>query len=645
VYRNGSQIGTATGLTYADTTAQPSTAYSYTVTAVDAAGNESAASAAVSVTTPGDTAAPSAPSGLVTSTVASYEVDLGWNASTDNLGVTGYRVYRDGVQIATATGLTYADTTAQPSTTYTYTVTAVDAAGNESPASAAVNVTTPAPATTLTFTATDDTYVQSSTATTAFGSASTFFVDNSPIRHALIEFNVSGLGGRSIASAKLKIYCFDDGSSIGGEFHKLLDNGWSESTVNFNTEPADDPTILATLGTVAVGTWYTIDVTPAVSGAGPVGFKISSSSANGANYSTKEGAPGFAPQLVVTTSGTPPDTTPPTQPTGLVATAPSSTRVNLVWTASVDDSGSVTGYQIFRNGSQIGTSASASYSDTSAQPNTLYSYTVAAFDAAANLSPQSSQVAITTPADTSPPAAPTGLAATSVASTEVDLGWNASTDDAGVTAYRVYRNGTQVGTTGGLTYADKSAQPSTAYTYTVAAVDAALNESTASNAVNVTTPAPVTTLTFTPTDDAHVQQDLPAQNFGSPASLQVDNSPVKHVYLKFTVGGVGTKTVKNAKLRLYCVDPSGVGGDFRRVADSTWTQATLNWSNAPSGDAATIASLASVQANTWYEVDLSSLVTGDGTYSVEITSTSSNGADYTSREGGTNAPQLVLTVA
>jgi hypothetical protein len=154
-----------------------------------------------------------------------------------------------------------------------------------------------------------------------------------------------------------------------------------------------------------------------------------------------------------------------------------------------------------------------------------------------------------------------------------------------------------------------------------------------------------TTLTFAPTDDAHVNQDLPTNNYGSLTSIQVDNSPVKHVYLKFTVSGVGTKTVQSAKLRLWCVDPSTAGGDFHRVVDNTWTQGTLTWNNAPAGDAATIASLGAVAVSTWYEVDLSSLITGDGTYSLEMTSPSTNGADYTSKEGGANAPQLVLTVA
>ena len=72
----------------------------------------------------------------------------------------------------------------------------------------------------------------------------------------------------------------------------------------------------------------------------------------------------------------------------------------------------------------------------------------------------------------------------------------------------------------------------------------------------------------------------------------------------------------------------------------------MTWDTQPSADATSIASLGPVIANAWYEVDLTSLVTGDGTYSIEITSTSANGADYSTKEGAAGfAPQLVVTLA
>ena len=96
------------------------------------------------------------------------------------------------------------------------------------------------------------------------------------------------------------------------------------------------------------------------------------------------------------TKSTGPDTEPPTAPTNLTATAASATQVNLSWTASTDNVG-VTGYKIFRDGSQIATSASNSYSDTSVQPATTYSYYVTAYDAAGNNSSASNTATVTTP--------------------------------------------------------------------------------------------------------------------------------------------------------------------------------------------------------------------------------------------------------
>src|SRR5262249_50598665 len=68
-----------------------------------------------------------------------------WTASTDNVGVAGYKIYRNGTQVGTATGTTYTDTGLGSSTSYTYTVSAYDAAGNNSAQSAAVIGTTQTP--------------------------------------------------------------------------------------------------------------------------------------------------------------------------------------------------------------------------------------------------------------------------------------------------------------------------------------------------------------------------------------------------------------------------------------------------------------------------------------------------------------------
>ncbi|HEY9522611.1 MAG TPA: malectin domain-containing carbohydrate-binding protein, partial [Thermopolyspora sp.] len=90
----------------------------------------------------GDTTAPSTPGNLHSTGTTSSSVSLAWTAATDNVGVTGYDVYRGSTKITTVTGTSYTDTGLTASTGYTYTVRARDAAGNVSAASNQLSVTT-----------------------------------------------------------------------------------------------------------------------------------------------------------------------------------------------------------------------------------------------------------------------------------------------------------------------------------------------------------------------------------------------------------------------------------------------------------------------------------------------------------------------
>ena len=357
-----------------------------------------------------------------------------------------------------------------------------------------------------------------------------------------------------------------------------------------------------------------------------------------------EAGKSFTDSGTVACHGTITDTTPPTAPSNLSANAGSPTQVNLTWSASSDNVG-VIGYQIYRDNAQIGTSSSTSYSDTGVQPNSTHSYFVVAFDGAGNLSTTSNATTVTTPADSAPPSAPANLTATAVSDTRVNLAWTASSDNIGVTGYRIFRGGGQIGTATGTTYADMTTQANTTYSYYIVAVDAAGNVSDASNTATATTPATSTVLTFTPTDDTYVEADLPTNTFGSSSQIIADNSPIKNLLLRFTVSGIGTHSIVSAKLRLYCVDPSGYGGDFHRMADTTWKEATVTWNSAPAADANSLGILGAVASGNWYEIDVTPLVTGDGAFSLKATSTSSDGAHYSSKEGAAGlAPQLVVTV-
>ena len=100
------------------------------------------ASNGVSFTVQADTTAPTVPSGLTATAVSSSQINLSWTASTDNVGVTGYNVYRAGVKIGTAPSTAYQDGGLNASTSYTYNVSAFDAAGNTSGQSTGASATT-----------------------------------------------------------------------------------------------------------------------------------------------------------------------------------------------------------------------------------------------------------------------------------------------------------------------------------------------------------------------------------------------------------------------------------------------------------------------------------------------------------------------
>ncbi|GAA1506162.1 hypothetical protein GCM10009677_43210 [Sphaerisporangium rubeum] len=140
-------VGTPTTNSFTLTGLSASTSYTYFVVARDAAGNTSQASNTVTFTTTGggDTTAPSRPGTPAASSITSSGATLSWQASTDNVGVTGYDVYRAGttdVKVGTATTNSFALTGLTASTTYTFYVVARDAAGNSSPASNSVTFST-----------------------------------------------------------------------------------------------------------------------------------------------------------------------------------------------------------------------------------------------------------------------------------------------------------------------------------------------------------------------------------------------------------------------------------------------------------------------------------------------------------------------
>ena len=176
------------------------------------------------------------------------------------------------------------------------------------------------------------------------------------------------------------------------------------------------------------------------------------------------------------------DTQAPTTPTALTATAISNSQIDLSWTASTDNVG-VVGYDVYRGGVKIGTTASTTYSSTGLTAATTYSYTITAFDAAGNTSPPSTSASATTtapPLDTTPPtvsiASPTG----GTVSATIAVSVNAA-DNVGVTRVDLRVNGATVASTNVAPYQfawNSTTVPNGPVALTAVAFDAAGNSTT-----------------------------------------------------------------------------------------------------------------------------------------------------------------------
>ncbi len=183
----------------------------------------------------------------------------------------------------------------------------------------------------------------------------------------------------------------------------------------------------------------------------------------------------------------------PTAPSNLRSTAVTSSSIALAWNASTDNVG-VTGYDIYQGSTVVGnvSGSTLAFTHTGLVADTSYTYTVKAKDAAGNASAASSALSVKTGAgsggtDTQAPTMPTNLSVTGVTASGISLSWTASTDNVGVTGYVVYQGTTQIMTVSGTTATVTGLTAGTAYTFKVAAKDAAGNVSPQSAPVTGTT--------------------------------------------------------------------------------------------------------------------------------------------------------------
>ena len=201
------------------------------------------------------------------------------------------------------------------------------------------------------------------------------------------------------------------------------------------------------------------------------------------------------------------DVTAPTVPANLATTPISETQIDLNWDDSTDANG-VDHYRIFKDTVFLATSATSSYSATGLTVNTTYGFTVSAVDANGNESARCSNVNGTT-IDITAPSVPANLAAVAVSGSQIDLTWDASTDNVGVDHYRVFKDGVFLATNADLSYSAVGLDDATEYEFTVSAVDAADNESAESapdsaTTPDVTAPSVPTGLTAIPFSDTQI---------------------------------------------------------------------------------------------------------------------------------------------
>ncbi len=230
IYRDGLIVGSSATTSYVDSSVSPGTQYTYRVTAISTSGLESALSEPLTTWTTGtpvDNQAPTTPTNLA-GTPTATQVTLTWTASSDNIGVAGYTIYKNGVPIATTTLTSYLDTAVVPQTNYTYTVDAFDDAENHSGQSTAVFVTTPALPQ-----GTDTWYVSPTGSATALGS----FDDPFSLAHVL-----NGAAGGDIQAGHT-VYLLDGTYQLTAT--QVVDGltGTLANPINFYPYPGARPTL------------------------------------------------------------------------------------------------------------------------------------------------------------------------------------------------------------------------------------------------------------------------------------------------------------------------------------------------------------------------------------------------------------------
>ncbi|MEU8006516.1 glycoside hydrolase family 9 protein [Catellatospora sp. NPDC049111] len=332
----------------------------------------------------------------------------------------------------------------------------------------------------------------------------TLVADARETRVKAIVYNKSAFPARALTTAKFRYYFTRDDSSA-----VVVTSGYTQGCPS----PSTAKQAQGNLWYVEVDcTGYTIAPAGQSQHRMEVQFKVGVgeggtwSTANDPSYLATAGVNPGVPlyhggvKIWGNEPSTTPDTTAPSAPGTPSASGVTTTGLTLAWAGSTDTGGSgLAGYDVYREAGTtdvlVGSPTAATLSLTGLTPNTSYTYYVVAKDGAGNRSAASTPATFTTliadPVDTTPPSTPGTPVASAITSSGATVTWTGSTDNVGVTGYRVYREaGTTdalLATVTGTTYAVTGLTAATAYQFYVVAIDAAGNASTPSSAVSLTT--------------------------------------------------------------------------------------------------------------------------------------------------------------
>ncbi|MFN3219451.1 MAG: fibronectin type III domain-containing protein [Acidimicrobiales bacterium] len=347
-----------------------------------------------------DTSAPEAPPALTVASVTDGSVALAWEAATDNVGVVGYEILRDGTVVGSTSGLAFVDGGLAPETTYGYEVVALDAAGNTGPAAGPVQATTTA--TPLgdvvlvgagTQWAFDDRGVAPppdwttalaapaiwKTGTTEIGvgdGGETTVVTNRPVIFARTVFSV---GDPTAVGALTLDLLADDGAVA-------YLNGVEIVRDNVGPGPVDQNTPASSYR------WTVADETTLNRWVVPAGLLQSGPNVLAVSIHNGPGSSDLSFDAVLTASyQLGPDTEAPGAPTGVVVSDATADSLTISWNAATDNVG-VAEYRLQRDGVDIVTLPGRTHVDVGLSPATSYVYTVVAVDVAGNVGPASDPV-------------------------------------------------------------------------------------------------------------------------------------------------------------------------------------------------------------------------------------------------------------